>query len=433
VSLRTIFRACPWLLAILLLSPFPHVPPAASAGSATLKRLDPDRDTRASRKSRAAKKPAAPRLIVVQDLRVRATPAYTRLVLDLQGTPTFTQREQKNPDRVTIELQNAVLGKPALAKIAEHVLPGEIAIAQANPRSVTVSFTMKTVRDYKLLPLTGPPRLAVDLFHRVGEEDLPEEDEPQPAAPVPATKPVSIARTPFTKPVRTIVVDAGHGGKDPGALGRSGLAEKDITLQVARQLRDLIAKRLGTQVLMTRERDVFVELEDRARFANRHDADLFISIHVNSHPQRATKGLEVYHFGQASDRRALEVAARENGTPLNQTGAGVQFFLADLLTSKKIEESQDLAWWTKKEMVASLNDHYDVVDHGVKTAPFYVLRFTSMPSILTEIAFITNPTEERLMRREAFLSRMAEAIFEGVRAFIAAHQPRSALAGGGAS
>lgn len=428
----TILRACPWLLALLVFSSCPAMAPDASAAS-TFKRLDTDRDARSSRKSRA-KKPAAPRTIVVQDLRVRATPAYTRLVLDLQGTPTFTQREQKNPDRVTIELQNAVLGKQALAKIAEHVLPGEIAIAQANPRSVTVSFTTKTVRDYKLLPLTAPPRLAVDLFHRVGEEDLSEEDEPPvPAAPAASTKPVSIARTPFTKPVRTIVVDAGHGGKDPGAIGRSGLAEKDITLQVARQLRELIAKRLGTHVLMTRERDVFVELEDRAKFANRSDADLFISIHVNSHPQRATKGLEVYHFGQASDRRALEVAARENGTPLNQTGAGVQFFLADLLTSKKIEESQDLAWWTKKEMVASLNDHYDVVDHGVKTAPFYVLRFTSMPSILTEIAFITNPTEERLMQREAFLSRMAEAIFEGVRAFIAAHQPRSAVAVGGAS
>lgn len=371
--------------------------------------------------------------MVVQDLRIRATPAYTRLVLDLHGTPTFTQRQQRNPDRVTIELQNSVLGKSALEKLARTMLPDDIAIAQSNPRSVTVSFTLNTVRDYKLLPLTSPSRLAVDLFHRLGEDELADNDNSLPAQGGASTRPVSVGRPASTKIIKTIVIDPGHGGKDPGAVGRGGTAEKDITLQVGRHLRDLVTRRLGKPVLMTRERDVFVELEDRAKFANRHDADLFVSIHVNSHPQRATKGLEVYHFGQASDRRALEVAARENGTPLNSTGVGWQYLVADLLTSKKIEESLDLAWTTKRAMVVHLNEHYDVMDHGVKTAPFYVLRFTTMPSILAEIAFISNPTEERLMQREAFLSRMAEAIFEGIQAFIAAHQPRSGQAEAGAS
>ena len=120
--------------------------------------------------------------------------------------------------------------------------------------------------------------------------------------------------------IKTIVLDAGHGGKDPGAIGRGGTAEKHITLKVSLLLRDLITKRLGTQVIMTRDRDVFVELEDRAKFANRQDADLFVSIHVNSHPQRGTKGLEVYHFGEASDPRALAVAARENGNTYRKHG-----------------------------------------------------------------------------------------------------------------
>jgi len=170
---------------------------------------------------------------------------------------------------------------------------------------------------------------------------------------------------------------------------------------------------------MTRDRDVFIELEDRAKFANRNNADLFVSIHVNSHPQRAVKGLEVYHFGKASDRRALEVAARENGIPIDQVDNNpVNAIVLDVVATKKVNESQTLAWATKEAMVTRLDDHYDVVDHGVKTAPFYVLRFTTMPSILAEIAFISNPTEERLMRSEAFVSRMAEAIFEGVRAYV---------------
>ena len=165
---------------------------------------------------------------------------------------------------------------------------------------------------------------------------------------------------------------------------------------------------------MTRDRDEFVELEDRAKFANGQEADLFVSIHVNSHPQRSVKGIEIYHFGEAKDQRALEVAARENGTPLNSTGVGWEYLVADLLTAKKIEASLELAWTAKEAMVTNLNDHYALVDHGVKTAPFYVLRFTSMPSILAEIAYISNSAEEDLLRTSRFTTRVAEALMEGI-------------------
>ncbi len=116
--------------------------------------------------------------------------------------------------------------------------------------------------------------------------------------------------------------------------------------------------------------------------------------------------------------RALAVAARENGTPIEDTGVGWQYLVADLLTTKKMEESLELAWTTKQALGSHLDTHYDIVDHGVKTGPFYVLCFTAMPSILAEIAFISNPTEERLMQGRGFLSRIAEGIFEGVKAFI---------------
>ena len=216
-----------------------------------------------------------------------------------------------------------------------------------------------------------------------------------------------------------IVLDPGHGGKDPGALGRRGTREKDIVLKISRQLKAMIKKELGgAKVLMTREKDVFIELEDRAEFANKKNADLFVSIHVNSHPKRSVKGLELYHFGEASDPRSLEVAARENGTPLEKNGPAWQFILADKLNDKKIEESQELAWTTKKSLVGHLKKHYKVKDHGVKTAPFFVLRMTTMPSILAEIAFVSNPTEEKLLKSKTYQRRVAEGILEGIKAYV---------------
>jgi N-acetylmuramoyl-L-alanine amidase len=358
------------------------------------------------------------RLTVVRDLRVKAHPDFTRVVLDLQRNVTFTQSRQKNPDRVVIKLQNATLGKAARAKLTSKEFPDEIDIAQSHPRAVTVSLNLKSISDYRIHPLSRPARLVVDLINRTDDDGSRAADQP-PSTPVitpGATPPLARAE------VRTVVIDPGHGGKDAGAVGRRGTEEKDITLKVGLRLRDLITQQLGKRVLMTRDKDVFVELEDRAKFANSKDADLFVSIHVNSHPHRSTKGLEVYHFGEASDRRALEVAARENGTPLDETGVGWQYLVADLLTTKKIEDSLGLAWTTKQAMVSYLDGRYDLVDHGVKTAPFYVLRFTTMPSILAEIAFISNPSEEQLMQSDAFLSRIAEALFQGIKAFVNPHQ-----------
>jgi N-acetylmuramoyl-L-alanine amidase len=225
---------------------------------------------------------------------------------------------------------------------------------------------------------------------------------------------------PRAKAFTTIVIDPGHGGRDPGAHGYRGTEEKDITLKVGLKLRELLKRDPGVRVLMTRDRDLFVELEDRARFANGNEADLFVSIHVNSHPQRSVRGIEIYHFGEAKDQRALEVAARENGTPLSSTGVGWEYLVADLLTTKKIEASLELAWTTKEAMITHLNGQYALVDHGVKTAPFYVLRFTSMPSILAEIAYISNVAEEDLLRTGAFTTRVAESLHEGVTAFLAA-------------
>jgi N-acetylmuramoyl-L-alanine amidase len=402
----------------------------------------PSQQTHAGRSRKARRKlvPAVASPALVRDVRIKAYPDHTRLVLDLQRTTSFTQNRLNNPDRIIIELQNTLLGKTARDRLTDAKLPEEITITQPHPRSVAIALDMTAITDYKLLPLSRPDRLVVDIFNHGSAPPAapppapaaaPQAEAPALAPDPPPVAPIVQAKRPATRgilppprldtasrDVKIIVIDPGHGGKDPGAVGRSGMAEKDITLFVAMRLRDLIVRHLKKGVLMTRDRDVFIELEDRAKFANNMGADLFVSIHVNSHPQRSTKGLEIYHFGEASDRRALEVAARENGTPIKDTAIGWEYLVADLLTTKKVQESLELAWTTKKAMLTRLDDYYDVEDHGVKTAPFYVLRFTTMPSILAEIAFITNPTEERLMQSDTFLYRMADAIFDGIKAYV---------------
>jgi N-acetylmuramoyl-L-alanine amidase len=349
---------------------------------------------------------------IIQNLRSTSSPGLHRLVLDLNRKAHIRKHVASRFNGIVAEIPNATLSTSAQKKIASGSIAKQFVITQATTRSVAISLPNGSFQRYHLLTLTNPPRLVIDVV---------------PANPLPATD--AVETSPFTSPsqplppptksFRTIVIDPGHGGRDPGARGLRGTEEKDITLKVGLKLRDLLSKQPGVRVMMTRERDVFVELEDRAKFANSLEADLFVSIHVNSHPQRTVKGIEIYHFGEAKDQRALEVAARENGTPLSNTGVGWEYLVADLLTSKKIEASLELAWATKEAMVAHMNGHYATVDHGVKTAPFYVLRFTSMPSILAEIAYVSNPSEENLLRTDTFVTRVAESLHEGMKAFLA--------------
>ena len=215
-----------------------------------------------------------------------------------------------------------------------------------------------------------------------------------------------------------VVIDPGHGGRDPGATGKKGTKEKNITLKIGRYLKDRIQKELGSTVFLTRNKDTFLDLEKRVDFANKKKADIFISIHVNSHPQKKIKGLEVYHFGQTSDPRALEVAARENGMKLEDNAPPWQFILADKLNDQKNEQSQTFAWTVNKTLVKTLKASYQVKDRGAKPAPFYVLRFTTMPSILAEVAFVSNPEEEKRLRTKKFQKQLAEGIYKGIHSYL---------------
>ena len=374
---------------------------------------------------------------MIQNLRFHKHANHTRLVFDLKGKLNVRERKNTNQNKVVFELDDTRLSKRAFRSTRKKGFPRGIQVAREWNKPVTITINLAAVDKYKVLTLKKPNRLVLDLFPASSATPKAKFAPPKvvkkaPAKPKVAPPKVALKAPPTLKnlpPVKLIkpskpgkklliVIDPGHGGKDPGALGRKGTREKDIVLKVSKQLRSMIAERLGAKVLMTREKDVFIQLEDRAKFANSKKADLFVSIHVNSHAKRSVKGLELYHFGKASDPRAMEVAARENGTPLKNNGPAWQFILADKLTDKKIEDSRDLAWIARKALVGQLRKHYKIKDHGVKTAPFFVLRHTTMPGILAEIAFVSNPTEEKLLLSKTYQKRVAEGIYKGIKAYI---------------
>ena len=389
-------------------------PDALQAASQDQRR---DQSSKRSHQSKVGLAPNTLPLATIQNLRTTFSPDLLRLVLDLDRKTRVKKHLPSQEDGLIVEIPHAALSKSAHIKIVQGKLDGRFIVRQTRNDSVTVTLPNGSFQTYALFSLTNPPRLVVDVIPASAQAATPSLDvDDPPALPVAPRQPLP----PPVKGFTTVVIDPGHGGRDPGAHGQRGTEEKDITLKVGLKLRELLKTNPGVRVLMTRERDVFVELEDRARFANGNEADLFVSIHVNSHPQRSVRGIEIYHFGEAKDQRALELAARENGTPLGSTGVGWEYLVADLLTTKKIEASLELAWTTKEAMISHLNGHYALVDHGVKTAPFYVLRFTSMPSILAEIAYISNTTEEDLLRTSLFTTRVAESLHEGVTAFLAA-------------
>lgn len=408
------------LMSLDVLCPEFHRTGHVLAAADRLGREQPSTSKRA-RGSRIGLAPTTLGLLTIQNLRTATSPGVARLVLDLDRRIRTPKRPVPQAEGIVIEIPHATLGKAAQVKLEKGALAKPFVITQVSDNSVSVALPSGTFQSYKLMTLSNPARLVIDVVP--SNQAVPGTD-PGTMTPVPLFETPPQPVPPRARSFKTIVVDPGHGGKDPGAHGPRGTEEKDITLKVALKLRDMFSKEPGIRILMTRERDVFVELEDRAKFANSNEADLFVSIHVNSHPQRSVRGIEIYHFGEAKDQRALEVAARENGTPLNSTGVGWEYLVADLLATKKIEASLELAWTTKEAMITHLNGHYSLVDHGVKTAPFYVLRFTSMPSILAEIAYISNSTEEELLRNGTFTTRVAESLHEGVKAYlVATRQP----------
>ncbi len=218
---------------------------------------------------------------------------------------------------------------------------------------------------------------------------------------------------------RRIVIDAGHGGHDPGTSGRGGLQEKDLVLDVALRLDRLVRQELGADVILTRSTDVFIPLEERTAIANSRGADLFLSIHANASRNSRARGIETYFLNFAQNPHAEAVAARENAIS-PATLKDLQNLVKAITLNSKIDESRDFASAVQEHMVAGVRAQHAVPDRGVHTAPFYVLIGANMPAVLAEIAFVTNPEDEARLKSSEYRELLARSLLRGVKSYLEA-------------
>jgi N-acetylmuramoyl-L-alanine amidase len=247
--------------------------------------------------------------------------------------------------------------------------------------------------------------------------------KPEFAGPVPAAQPKRDGGSTLTRTlglkIGRIVIDPGHGGHDTGTIGPTGLMEKDLCLDVALRLGKIIQQRLpGAEVVFTRSDDTFIPLEERTALANEAKADLFISIHANSSPDHGARGVETYYLNLKGSAEAMEVAARENAS--SQQGVhDLEEMVKQIARTEKIDESKEFA----QDVQGSLSQRIQrtvktVRNRGVRKAPFVVLIGADMPSILTEISFLSNPADEFLLKKPDHRQRVAEGIYQGVASYL---------------
>ncbi len=364
----------------------------------------------------------------ITGLRFLSSPAYTRVMVDLSEEAKYEIRHLKEdpakgtPPRIYIDIAAASLALTSKEAVpVEDGLLKQIRIGQYSPDVVRVVLDMHSLREHRSFILPDPYRLVIDVQGQQSLESRAVNDAAAKDAEVAAksrAKRKSLgSRALVTPGIRKIVLDPGHGGKDPGAIGIGGISEKEIVLSIAKKLAVKLRRELGVQVVLTREDDRYVALENRTAVANAEDADLFISLHMNASPNGEAKGIETYYLDNTTDEAALRLAARENGTSQKNV-SDLQFILSDMTQNMKLEDSITLAHRLQGSMVGGMTKVLgDVKDLGVKKALFYVLVGARMPSVLVEMSFITNAKEARVMRQERGQDAMVAALMQGIQKY----------------
>jgi N-acetylmuramoyl-L-alanine amidase len=359
-------------------------------------------------------------LAIVTELRHWSTPTYTRVVMALERPVPYTTHLLKKdpavgkPRRLYLDLQGSRLGRKV---DDEHPIgDGLLTAARAGQYTndtVRLVLDIKHLASYKVFTLDNPFRVVVDCFgHQKKALASLGEKKKVPRGRAKKAPPSMTLAAALGLGIKRIVIDPGHGGKDPGANWR-GLKEKDITLDVAKRLAVQLKRRLGCKVYLTRTTDKFIPLEARTAYANTKDADLFISLHVNAAPSHRLKGVETYFLNLASDEESMRVAARENATT-KRSISDLQVILNDLMLNSKINESHHLARDLHRGLLKILRKRYKVRDLRVKQAPFYVLIGARMPAVLVEMGFITNQIEHRRLASKRYRAAVAEGVAKGV-------------------
>jgi len=345
----------------------------------------------------------------LQATRVRA-PEGTPAPADRETAPERREPEpMREPPRPTAAPPPAISAPPTLkpdvvrpqvARMAAKTVTTSVIVLPAPPPSVSPAPTSSPIAE----PDDTPPRLS---SRTLAPPVVPK------AAHVSSDGERSLIRALGLK-IHRVVIDPGHGGADEGTVGRHGLMEKDVVLDVARRLGKLIEDRMGSEVIYTRSDDTFIPLQARTEIANQKKADLFLSIHANSSPHPKIGGIEVYYLNFTRSAEALDVAARENASS-DKSVFELKELIQSITLHEKIEESKEFA--TKVQgSLQTFETRYNPAakDRGIKKAPFVVLIGASMPSILAEIGFLSSSREEQLLKRPEHRQRLAEALYQGV-------------------
>ncbi|MBI3593141.1 MAG: N-acetylmuramoyl-L-alanine amidase [Nitrospirae bacterium] len=371
-------------------------------------------------------------IVEVKGLRHHETSEYVRVVVDLSGSVEFAKGKLSNPERLFFDLRNAKIPKDLQKNFAINDRRLKtIRLGQFNANTVRIVFDLEVADyDFKIFSLEDPARLIIDIFSK-SPADGKKPDTKGTDTKDPEAKKKDL-NTEAGLLQRRIVIDPGHGGHDPGAVGPNGLYEKNVVLDIALKVRDIIRKEYPAyQVILTRESDVFIPLPERAKIANNNEADFFLSIHANASPNKQARGIETYFLNYTDDEEALRVAARENAISIKkmkQVQSELGIILASLDREKKRDDSLNLAGYIQNALVSTIKPYYPKANNlGVKQALFYVLVDAKMASALAEVSFISNPEEEKLLSDEAYKQKIAYSLVSGINAyFTAAPQQRMA-------
>jgi len=336
--------------------------------------------------------------------RIRAAetvPGITRVVLELTGEVEATSSQLANPNRLIIELRGAAPGPVAPVPQAAPALPAVVAASPPKVEPPAPPAAPPASAAVLPAPAAAPAELPV------GPVEIPK------AAKHTSTGKNSLTRALGLK-IGRIVIDAGHGGHDRGTEGPKGLLEKELVLDVAMRLGKLVEDRMGAEVIYTRSDDTFVPLEQRTALANEKKADLFLSIHANSSSYPRIAGVETYYLNFTDSKEALDVASRENASA-QKSIFELQDIIQQITLHDKAEESKEFASRVQAALYAfSGHNVPGEKNRGVKKAPFVVLIGASMPSVLAEIGFLSNPREEALLKKPDYRQKLAEALYRGV-------------------
>ncbi|NTV81306.1 MAG: N-acetylmuramoyl-L-alanine amidase [Candidatus Aminicenantes bacterium] len=372
-----------------------------------------------------------PRAEIV-NLRHYTHPNFTRVVLDIGKLREYTTGELKDPGRIYVDVLqaklNPILQGQSYPVKTDYISQIRISQKTASTVRVVVDVDFSRVQSYRVYHLPDPFRLVVDIHPRQSSGVTAPADK---AAPADKTLPpvkrqvdpndpnfagASLARQ-LGLGVKTVVIDPGHGGQHPGAIGKSGLQEKEVNLAVALALKDLLAK-AGIDAILTRESDVDVALERRTVIANQKRADLFVSIHSNAHRDRKRAGVETFFLNISPDPSVIELAAAENATSTKNIGE-MKTILEKIVQNSKIKESRSLAEAVQRNLVRTLSQDPPACPNlGVKGGPFWVLIGGEMPSVLVEISHLSNSKEEAKLKTPRYRSLAAQGIYNGIMEYI---------------